>query len=878
MKFLILKWASFKNGIRKWINTTLEDTHDHYLCYLPKKIGFFSSFILNLFFSGIKVDKLQTDIFQKIPKNAIIIYATKHKSCFDYMFYHTYYKQNGFQFPELSFNQKVFLWQPVSRIFKIFLAHVDYLYQNHVFPDPYESGYFIKELDNGRSAIIALIEKKGFYQRFVKAKTDPLQYLIEMQNIVERPIVIIPHLMFFSNKPHKSNPSVIDILFGTEEKPKIIRRLVTLIKNPGKIFVEISDPVNLNDFISLQENKEQSIEQISFNLRNYLLDQINRHRQSIIGPTLKSREELKETILTNDRLQNFMQQYSKKHNIPKLKVHKEADAYLEEIAANYNINAIKIIATIIRWIIKIMFDGVTVNYDMLSKAKSMSKKGPLILIPCHKSHIDYLILSYIMLNNNMPCPHIAAGKNLSFWPIGALFRGGGAFFIRRSFRGAVLYSKIFSEYIYKLLEEGFNIELFIEGGRSRTGKLLKPQLGLLSILLNAYKNGACEDMTFVPIFIGYDRVLEESSYLDEIEGGKKKPENISQIIKARKFLKKRYGKIYIKVNEPISLGLLLSQNGYSINEMTSKQQNVFCRNLGLMVLNAIDRVSNITPYSLVASAALNCSREKFSYRLLMFHIETYMKYLSSTRQDCLADTLLVDYVNAVEQVIDTYIQRKFIERISGDKGSRLLDAQFKVNPNKRPNLAYYKNNSIAAFIPAAFTAISILALDAFQFTAASLHPCYTFFQEFFKNEFFNYVYNTPEYFVRKNIKAFINDAIIMPHPSLPDTYNLTSEGFRKLKFFAGFLKAYLESYLIVLNYFERYPKNSIKSKDRIKKIQSTGNRMYKRKEIELKEALSKVNYENGVDFFITHGVKSSEDNEKIEFYAGEIKKHLNYLL
>ncbi|MCJ7830257.1 MAG: glycerol-3-phosphate acyltransferase, partial [Desulfobacterales bacterium] len=204
----------------------------------------------------------------------------------------------------------------------------------------------------------------------------------------------------------------------------------------------------------------------------------------------------------------------------------------------------------VRWVIKSMFDGVMVNDEMLARLKTMSLRGPLILVPCHKSHMDYLILSYVLYQNNLPCPLVAAGTNLSFWPIGPLFRGGGAFFIRRSFRGAVLYSKVFTEYIEKLLEEGFNIEFFIEGGRSRTGKLIMPKLGLLSILLNGMKSGACEDLIFAPIYIGYDQVLEDSAYLEELEGGQKKPESFWQGLKARKFLKKRYGKIYLQFQEP----------------------------------------------------------------------------------------------------------------------------------------------------------------------------------------------------------------------------------------------------------------------------------------------------------------------------------------
>ena len=240
-----------------------------------------------------------------------------------------------------------------------------------------------------------------------------------------------------------------------------------------------------------------------------------------------------------------MEKHAENRQVPIQEIRKEADAYLQEIAATYSPALIKTASVAVDYIINTMFEGAAIDTEGLKYVKSASQKAPLILIPCHKSHIDYLILSHILYQNNLPCPHIAAGKNLSFWPLGPIFRRGGAFFIRRTFRGAVLYAKVFTEYLHKLLEEGFNIEFFIEGTRSRTGKLVLPKLGFLSMLLDAHKNGACEDMTFVPIYIGYDRVLEERSYVHELEGGKKEPENLFQIIRARKFLKKRFGKIFV---------------------------------------------------------------------------------------------------------------------------------------------------------------------------------------------------------------------------------------------------------------------------------------------------------------------------------------------
>jgi len=874
--WLKLKLSNIRMKLRARINSFLHNTHDHYLCKLPEDIGLLSSFMLKTFFSGITVSKEQTRNLKALQKEGIIVYTYKHKSYFNYLFYYSRYKQEGLPYPQLGFDYNILIWQPLSRLARVFLAHLDYFFSNLSFPDPYRDGYIRKELIDGRTALLSLVEKKGFYRRFVKAETDPLRYLIEVQQTIDRPILIVPQSIFFDKNPQKSTPSIIDALFGSKENPGILRRLVMLLKNSGKVFVEVSEPFNLKTFLKQPENQKRDIEYQALALRRNLLRQINRHRQTITGPVLKTKEELKQNILTNERLQKFMSQHSKARDIPLQQVHKKADAFIDEIAAKYNMVLIKIYSVVITWFLKTMFTGVAVNKEDLNKVKSMSQKGPLILVPSHKSHIDYLILSYLLYHNNMPCPLVAAGKNLSFWPLGPLFRGGGAFFIRRTFRGAVLYSKVFTEYIHTLLKEGFNIEFFIEGGRSRTGKLILPKLGLLSILINAYKNGACEDMIFVPIFIGYDRVLEESSYLNEIEGEQKQPESFSQIIKARKFLKKRYGRIYVQFHDPISIKSVLQQYGTPIEKMPPKEFNIFCRNLGHRTINAINRVSVVTPHALVAAAVMNCSKQNFTYEHLTSHVDTYLNHLYA-RKATLADTLLFDHVHAVENALDTYVQRKFIERITKDKESPPADVLFKVNENMRTNLEYYKNNCIAFFVPGAITALSILVKDAFQFSASDLHADYEFLQYFFKYEFAYDVDRTPEDYVRKNLKTFIDDAILMPHPSMPDTYNLTASGFRKLKFFASFLKTYFESYWIALDFFKQYPQNSIKPKDRLKKIDAIGDRMYKQNEIERKEALSRINYRNGVDFFTTNGVKGSDNYEKIEYYADAIQRYNNYL-
>ncbi|MEX1328982.1 MAG: 1-acyl-sn-glycerol-3-phosphate acyltransferase [Desulfobacterales bacterium] len=860
----------------RWINKLLQGSIDHYTCFFPRHIGSLPDLFLKRLYSGIKLDEEQMRIVQQLDKNAVVVYITEYQSNFEYLFYYHRYREKNLPFPQIGLDYEVYLWLPVSHIFRILFAKLVYYLQHRALPNPYERGYIRQELINGRSGFLSLVGKKNFYRRFIKARIDPIHYLIDMQKSIDQPIYLIPQLMFFSKKARRENPTLIDILFGPEDKPGNIRRLYTMTKSPGRVFVEVSEPLNLKHYLQSAQIRHQSTEYQALVLRRDLVVRLNRHRQSITGPVRKSREELKESILTSARFQRFMDTYAANRKIPIQEVHRKADALIKEIAANYKPGFIKIAAGLVDWITRVMFDGVAINHMVLNKVKNMAHKGPLVLIPCHKSHIDYLILDYVLYCNNMQVPHIAAGKNLSFWPMGPIFRLGGAFFLRRSFGGAVLYSKVFAEYVHKLLEEGYNIEQFIEGGRSRTGKLLMPKLGLLSILISAFKGGASEDMIIVPVYIGYDRIIEEKSYLHELGGGQKETENFFQLIRARKFLKKRYGKIYIQFHEPISLNQLLSRYNQPLGQMTSKEKNALIRYLGYRVLNAINRVTVVTPHAVVASAILNFSKETFSFSELLDVNATYLKYLTFQNAK-LADTLVSDRRRAFEQVIDSYSQRKFIARIDKDKKEDDTEQHFLINEDRRPYLDYYKNNCITFFIPAAYTAMAILQKNTFRFSAVELHDGYAFWQSFFKYEFAYDVDSSPEFNVRKTIKTFIDDGIVTPHQTLPDTYDVTPMAFRKLRLFALFLKTFLESYWIVLNYFMRNPQKSAKTKDHLKKITNRGNRMYKRKEVDRKEALSKVSYQNAVDLFTSRGIRGTEDTEKIKIYAAAIQNALKHL-
>ena len=164
---------------------------------------------------------------------------------------------------------------------------------------------------------------------------------------------------------------------------------------------------------------------------------------------------------------------------------KESRRYLHEIASDYSETFIELWEKLLTWLWKNIYDGVIVDRKGLAGIREISRQMPLVVVPCHRSHIDYLLLSYVFYKENIQLPFVAAGINLSFWPVGYIFRKSGAFFIRRSFKGLELYGEVFSRYIKAMMAEKMPIEFFIEGGRSRTGKMVMPKYGLLSMILRA---------------------------------------------------------------------------------------------------------------------------------------------------------------------------------------------------------------------------------------------------------------------------------------------------------------------------------------------------------------------------------------------------------
>ena len=857
--------------LRRGIDCMLDNTYDYFLCFYPSDSGYFIQRLIKRLINKLNFDTHNIEKIKNINTDSIVVYASKNKRILDFLYYHTKLKGLDLPFPQIGFDFRFFFLLPVKRLFQIFFCHLDYFLHHFSLKDPYTTGYPTKELLNGKAGFVSLIEEEDFYKRFIKSTPDPLFLLIQLQKSIDKPVIIIPENIIYVTKPMRKVPTLTDILFGTHEKPGLIKRFYIILRHPEKIRVELANPVNLKNFISRPDIEQLDSEFQAHRLRSHLVEILNRQRKSITGPVLKSRQEITEDILTRKSLREFLAQYAVENDLTLSKTHKKAAGYIKEIAANYNMQVINFASWMLNWVFKNIFEDLVLDQEEINRMREKSIEAPLILVPCHKSHLDYLLLPYVMFNNNMPCPHVAAGKNLSFWPLGPLFRRGGAFFLRRTFQGAPLYAKIFAAYLEKLLYEGFNIKIFIEGGRSRTGKLLTPKPGGLAMLINAYHNGACDNLYFVPVFIGYDQVLEEDAYLKEIEGGKKNPETLKGLINARKFLKKKYGKVYMKFNEPISIKDYIQEKNIDLSKATKEEYIKFVKTFGYKLINAINTNAVATPHGIIASAVLNCSKNSFAKKQMIDRVNTYMNMLTFMKVE-VSDNLLIDPDNALNAVINNFMSRNFIELADEDDKDITEHTVFIVKDNKRAILDYYKNSVISFFVHFAYTAVAILETDRFQFSSSDLVFRYKFLENLFTDEFFFDEDTTYEQDISKCIKWFINEGILVPDSSESELFRITSQGLRKLKWVAAFLQPFFESYKTTLLYFEKYTAEKHEGKERDKKIHSFGTKLYKAKIITFKESLSLINYKNASNYFIKNGVSGSQDHIQIEYYKNILDK------
>jgi glycerol-3-phosphate O-acyltransferase len=415
-------------------------------------------------------------------------------------------------------------------------------------------------------------------------------------------------------------------------------------------------------------------------------------RRQITGPSIKPRKYILESILSSRTLREQAREIARSEGKTFEKVMKRAEKFADEIAADYRITYIEFLSLVLTWVWNNIYSGFSVDMKGLERVKAATRKGSVILMPSHRSHLDYLVLSYVFYHNDLPPPHIAAGVNLSFWPLGHIFRRAGAFFIRRTIRGQKLYATVFSTYLRKLLREGYVQEFFLEGTRSRTGKMLQPKLGMLSMELDAFGEGVAEDLQLIPISITYEKIVEESSYTEELGGGRKEKEGFLGLLKTRRFLKKKYGRVYIQFAPPLSIREYLQSKQSDLAQMGGARRQGMVEDLALRVSYAINEVTTVTPSALVATALLNHTKRGITLSELTKNVSFLLKLLQEL--NARRSLVLKNLPWAVDEALQGFVGDKTVQRWDEPEGPI-----YTLEDNRRIILDYYKNNILHFFLP-----------------------------------------------------------------------------------------------------------------------------------------------------------------------------------
>ncbi|OTQ56735.1 glycerol-3-phosphate 1-O-acyltransferase PlsB [Gilliamella apis] len=375
------------------------------------------------------------------------------------------------------------------------------------------------------------------------------EYISAHQQNDELDVQMLPVSVMFGRKPDKEGKKMpsLQVLGATY-------KLYKILISGRDCYTRFSRTVSFKN-IKVDDNQDISV--LAHKLARVARIHFAKQRAASVGPKLPVRQEMLNKLLTNPALAEAIQEEAKSKKIDQDKARKNALSLLNEIAANFSYRMLRMTDFVLTWAWNRLYQGLKVtNADPV---RELAENGhEIVYAPCHRSHMDYLLLSYVLYRQGLVPPHIAAGINLNFWPAGPIFRRLGAFFIRRSFKGNKLYTAVFREYLAELFIRGYSVEYFIEGGRSRTGRLLDPKTGMLMMTVQTLLRGDHRPITIVPVYIGYEHVLEVATYANELRGAKKEKESLWRTIKA--FLKlKKLGFGYVNFGDPIPLNHFLNQ-------------------------------------------------------------------------------------------------------------------------------------------------------------------------------------------------------------------------------------------------------------------------------------------------------------------------------
>ena len=433
-----------------------------------------------------------------------------------------------------------------------------------------------------------------------------VQYAI---NNPDQDVQIVPVSLFWGRSPDTEKSLFKLLLSDTWSVASRLQKFLIILVHGRNTYVQFDKALRLQ---LLLEEYRHSEALASRKLARLLRTHFRQVRQAVLGPDLSHRRTLVEGLLRTQAVKQAIRDTAAQQNMPEDKAQLQAYKYADEIAASMSVATIRVMEVLLTWLWNRIYNGVTVNN--IQVVKDVARDNAVVYVPCHRSHIDYLLLSYVLYQNGLVPPHIAAGINLNMPVVGSVLRRGGAFFMRRSFRDNPLYAAVFNEYMHVMLTRGYSLEYFVEGGRSRTGRMLQPKPGMLAMTVRSFLRDHKKPIVFVPVYVGYEKVMEGRSYLGELRGKKKQKESVFGLAKTVRKLNNSFGRVAVNFGDAIALSEVLDRTQANWREQVYGNDyrpswlNQAVNDLSARVAQNINAAVAVNPIGITATVLLGNER------------------------------------------------------------------------------------------------------------------------------------------------------------------------------------------------------------------------------------------------------------------------------
>ncbi|HEU4652466.1 MAG TPA: glycerol-3-phosphate 1-O-acyltransferase PlsB [Steroidobacteraceae bacterium] len=454
----------------------------------------------------------------------------------------------------------------------------------------------------------------NFRQLIAAAMTDP-----------SLDVDLLPVNVLFGRKPEREGSWLRTLLSEGWERVGRLRRFLSVLIYGRDLLVQFGEPVSVRAVLG-DAGESVAVRRLTRTLRTA----VARQRAAAIGPDLSHRRTIVTQVLRTAQVRRAMHDEMRTKRLTRREAIEQAQDYANEIAADYSHRFVTVMARVLTWVWTRLYDGVQLHHE--DELRAIAEDNEVVFVPCHRSHMDYILLSYAIYFRGFAIPHIAAGINLDMPLVGRFLRKGGAFYIRRSFKGNALYTAVLMNYLGIIISRGHSIEYFIEGGRSRTGRLLQPKTGMLSMTLRSYLRDPRRPITFLPVYFGYERLVEGKTYIGELSGKPKEKESVFGMLRTLPLLRQKFGKVHVSFGEPIRLQDLFAQLGLAapnageIEEKPSWLAPAVDR-LAQQIMTNINAAACLTPINLIALVLLAMPKQAMLESDLTRQIDLYASLL-----------------------------------------------------------------------------------------------------------------------------------------------------------------------------------------------------------------------------------------------------------